>query len=124
MLAQASPTVFCLRSHCVLKNMCRLLSGATMDDYSIMLEHTLVLSGETVDTGSVWQGWPAGKKFFLEDYRSDMRRVLTETYFKRLKSTMTGSTSETSGSSDLDVDMPVSTESLLVPLLGDHHILV
>ena len=89
-----------------------------------MLEHTLVLSGETVDTGSVWQGWPAGKKFFLEDYRSDMRRVLTETYYKRLNSTMTGSTSESSGSSDLEVDMPVSTESLLVPLLEDHHILV
>jgi hypothetical protein len=103
--------------------MCRLLSGATMDDHSIMLEHTLVLSGETVDTGSVWQGWPAGKKFFLEDYRIDMSRVLTETFFKykRHNSTLTGSTSDSSGSSDLDVDMPVSTEPLLAPLLEDHH---
>jgi hypothetical protein len=42
-------------SYCVLKTMCRLLSGASMDDHSIMLEHTLVLAGETVDKGKVWQ---------------------------------------------------------------------
>ena len=44
-------------SDCVLKSMTRLLSGATMEKHSIMLEHTLVLSGESVDSGSVWQGW-------------------------------------------------------------------
>lgn len=83
-----------------------------------MLEHTLVLSGETVDTGSVWQGWPALKRFSLQDYRRDMRRVLTETFFRRRHSTLTASTatSASSGSSDLNVDEPVST----VPLLEDY----
>ena len=33
----------------------RLLSGASMDDHSVMLEHTLVLAGEVVDSGMVWQ---------------------------------------------------------------------
>lgn len=41
----------------VLKSMTRLLSGATMESHSMMLEHTLVLAGESVDTGRVWQGW-------------------------------------------------------------------
>lgn len=85
-----------------------------------MLEHTLVLSGETVDSGSVWQGWPAKKKFFLEDYRSDIRRVLTKTFFKRFSTSLTGSTSKSSNSSDLDDCMPESTDSYLVPLLEDH----
>jgi hypothetical protein len=26
-----------------------------MDDHSVMLEHTLVLAGEVVDSGMVWQ---------------------------------------------------------------------
>jgi hypothetical protein len=77
-------------SYCVLKTMCRLLSGASMEDHSIMLEHTLVLSGETVDKGKVWQGWPAGKKFLLEEYREDLRRALTEAYFKRLHTPRVG----------------------------------
>ena len=42
-------------SGCVLKSNTRLLSGATMDPHSVMLEHTLVLAGETVDSGQVWQ---------------------------------------------------------------------
>ena len=32
-----------------------MLSGASMDDHSVMLEHTLVLAGEVVDSGMVWQ---------------------------------------------------------------------
>lgn len=44
---------------CVLKPMSRLLSGASMESHSILLEHTLVLAGENVTAGSVWQGeWP------------------------------------------------------------------
>lgn len=85
-----------------------------------MLEHTLVLSGETVDTGSVWQGWPAEKKFFLEDYRIDIRRALTKAFFKRLSTTLTGSTRRSSKSSDLNVRTPETTDSYLVPLLEDH----
>lgn len=44
--------------HCTLKSCSRLLSGAAMEDCSMMLEHTLVMGGETVDTHMAWQGWP------------------------------------------------------------------
>jgi hypothetical protein len=71
-------------SYCVLKTMCRLLSGASMDDHSIMLEHTLVLAGETVDKGKVWQGWPSEKQFLLEDYRQDIKVAVNEARFDRL----------------------------------------
>ena len=42
--------------YCVLKSNTRLLSGADMEDRSMMLEHTLVLSGDSVDSATVWQG--------------------------------------------------------------------
>jgi len=37
----------------------RLISGAKMADYSELLEHTLVLPGDTVPKGQACQGWPA-----------------------------------------------------------------
>ena len=37
----------------------RLLSGAAMEEYSTMLEHTLVVSGDVLGPGTTWQGWPA-----------------------------------------------------------------
>jgi acetyltransferase-like isoleucine patch superfamily enzyme len=43
----------------VLKSFTRLLSGASMEEKSILLEHTLVLAGEVAESGSVWQGWPS-----------------------------------------------------------------
>ncbi|KAI9209506.1 AMP-dependent synthetase and ligase [Polychytrium aggregatum] len=42
----------------VLRAESRLLSGAEMEEDSTLLEHTLVVSGELVENGSVWQGWP------------------------------------------------------------------
>jgi len=44
--------------HCTLKSFSCLLSGAAMEDHSMMLEHTLVMGGETVDSNKAWQGWP------------------------------------------------------------------
>ena len=32
--------------HCTLKSFSRLLSGAAMEDHSMMLEHTLVMGGD------------------------------------------------------------------------------
>ena len=46
-------------SQCVLRSHSRLLSGAVMEENSMMLEHTLVMSGEAVDMSTSWQGWPA-----------------------------------------------------------------
>ena len=37
----------------------RLLSGASMDDDSMLLEHTLLTSGEVAEAGAVYAGWPA-----------------------------------------------------------------
>ena len=36
----------------------RLLSGASMEDSSILCEHTLLTSGEVAEAGSVYTGWP------------------------------------------------------------------
>ena len=56
--------VFALRtlvvgSHSTMRSGCRLLSGATMERGSTLLEHTLVLAGDVVTEGSTSQGWPA-----------------------------------------------------------------
>ena len=36
----------------------RLLSGASTEPHSMLLEHTLVLSGDVVDENTSVQGWP------------------------------------------------------------------
>ena len=56
--------------NCILKSGSRLLSGANMESHSMMLEHTLVMSGETCDQDTVWQGWPANSIFPLHQYRT------------------------------------------------------
>ncbi|GAX85098.1 hypothetical protein CEUSTIGMA_g12518.t1 [Chlamydomonas eustigma] len=43
----------------VMRSKTRLLSGASMGPYSTMLENTLVVSGDVLGPGTVWQGWPA-----------------------------------------------------------------
>ena len=51
----------------------RLLSGASMEDSSMLLEHTLLTSGEIAESGGVYAGWPA-------------RRLDEETYIRRQSS--------------------------------------
>ncbi|KAL9620528.1 MAG: hypothetical protein Q9160_004997 [Pyrenula sp. 1 TL-2023] len=46
----------------VLRTGSRLLAGAKMEKDSCLLEHTLVMSGDTVDEGETVQGWP-GEEF-------------------------------------------------------------
>jgi hypothetical protein len=84
--------------YCVVKSMSRVLSGAQMENRSILLEHSLVLSGEIVDFGSVWQGWPNASQTSLENYRDKLRHKVA--YFSSL--------SPTSFSSDY---LPVTTRS-------------
>ncbi len=37
----------------------RVLAGAAVQAGGVLLEHTLVMSGDAVDVGATWQGWPA-----------------------------------------------------------------
>ncbi|KAI0693792.1 acetyl-CoA synthetase-like protein [Cytidiella melzeri] len=37
----------------------RLLSGAQMEDYSMLMEHALLPSGDVAEAGGVYVGWPA-----------------------------------------------------------------
>jgi hypothetical protein len=53
---------------CVLKTGSRLMSGASMGYRGILLEHTLILSGDQVSPCSVWQGWPSKVEMPLETY--------------------------------------------------------
>jgi hypothetical protein len=55
--------------NCVLKTGSRLMSGASMGRSSILLEHTLILSGDAVDAHTVWQGWPSKVEQRLTEYQ-------------------------------------------------------
>ena len=68
-------------SQCVLKSNTRLLSGASMEDKSILLEHTLVLAGESVDGGTVWQGWPSDVQMSLKDYQEHISNTIDEAVY-------------------------------------------
>ena len=75
-------------NRCVLRSQSRLMCGASMEDDSTLLEHTLIVSGDTTDEGTIWQGWPAadvtetfrGKRvsIAIEHRRSIKRRDSTE----------------------------------------------
>ncbi|KAL3419311.1 peroxisomal-coenzyme a synthetase [Phlyctema vagabunda] len=43
----------------VLRSGSRLLSGATMGNDVVLLEHTLIMAGDVADDGTCYQGWPA-----------------------------------------------------------------
>ncbi|KAJ7262978.1 acetyl-CoA synthetase-like protein [Mycena rebaudengoi] len=44
---------------CAMRPGSRLLSGASMEDSSMLCEHTLLTSGDVADSGAVYSGWPA-----------------------------------------------------------------
>ncbi|KAJ7140577.1 acetyl-CoA synthetase-like protein [Mycena crocata] len=44
---------------CAMRTGSRLLSGASMEDTSMLCEHTLLTSGDVADSGVVYSGWPA-----------------------------------------------------------------
>ncbi|KAJ7617827.1 acetyl-CoA synthetase-like protein [Roridomyces roridus] len=44
---------------CAMRSGSRLLSGASMEDSSMLSEHTLLPSGDVADSGTVYHGWPA-----------------------------------------------------------------
>ncbi|KAJ7034277.1 acetyl-CoA synthetase-like protein [Mycena alexandri] len=44
---------------CAMRAGSRLLSGASMEDNSMLCEHTLLTSGDVADSGTVYAGWPA-----------------------------------------------------------------
>ena len=50
---------------CALRSGSRLLSGAQMEEYSMLLEHTLLASGDVAESGVVYTGWPA-RRFKVE----------------------------------------------------------
>lgn len=48
-----------------------------MENNSILLEHTLVISGERVDAGAVWQGWPSQVHYPLGEHRIGLNNLLS-----------------------------------------------
>jgi hypothetical protein len=62
--------------NCVLKTGSRLMSGASMGGCSMLLEHTLILSGDSVDAYTVWQGWPSKVQVRLDDYQKRLNARL------------------------------------------------
>ncbi|KAG7094621.1 putative NRPS-like protein biosynthetic cluster [Marasmius oreades] len=43
---------------CAMRSGSRLLSGASMEDRSVLCEHTLLTSGEVAASGTAYTGWP------------------------------------------------------------------
>ena len=50
-------TYFAFR--CALRTGSHLLSGAQMEEYSMLLEHALLASGDIAESGAIYAGWPA-----------------------------------------------------------------
>ncbi|CAK4031821.1 related to coenzyme a synthetase [Lecanosticta acicola] len=63
----------------VLRSGSRLLSGARMEEDACLLEHTLVMSGDVVDAGATFQGWPA------EEYKENRMPTLEAVRYWRVK---------------------------------------
>jgi hypothetical protein len=47
-----------------------------MEPHSILQEHTLVLAGEEVQSGTVWQGWPNRSQVALKEHRQHVNAIL------------------------------------------------
>ncbi|KAF9454453.1 hypothetical protein P691DRAFT_770641 [Macrolepiota fuliginosa MF-IS2] len=47
---------------CALRSGSRLLSGASMEDKSMLCEHSLLVSGDIAESGYVYAGWPAQRQ--------------------------------------------------------------
>ena len=58
-----------------------------MEARAILLEHTLVLAGETVESGTVWQGWPSSTQETLSLHRSRIKRLLDRSLEFRVTTT-------------------------------------
>ncbi|KAJ7509101.1 AMP-dependent synthetase and ligase [Mycena galericulata] len=54
---------------CAMRTGARLLSGASMEDGSMLCEHTLLTSGDVADAGAVYSGWPAKDVRDFDDER-------------------------------------------------------
>lgn len=44
---------------CAMRSGSRLLSGASMEDGSVLSEHSLLISGEVAESRAIYVGWPA-----------------------------------------------------------------
>ncbi|KAJ1561148.1 hypothetical protein HK096_005812 [Nowakowskiella sp. JEL0078] len=65
-----------IRDGASLRAQSRLLSGAEMDEDAVLMEHTLILSGDVAAKG-VWQGWPLGNQSEeTEKFESDTEETV------------------------------------------------
>ncbi|KAK0214939.1 acetyl-CoA synthetase-like protein [Armillaria fumosa] len=60
---------------CAMRTGSRLLSGASMEDSSMLCEHTLLTSGEVAESGAVYVGWPARRVDNWKSWRSSKERT-------------------------------------------------
>ncbi|KAJ1565713.1 hypothetical protein HK096_011371 [Nowakowskiella sp. JEL0078] len=74
-----------IRDGASMRAQSRLLSGAEMDEDAVLMEHTLILSGDVAAKG-VWQGWPLGnQKQEQEDADDSSSEEETENDYSKTK---------------------------------------
>ena len=56
-----------VEDHCTLRTRSRLQQGVVMERGSMLLEKSLAMTGEVIDSRSVWQGGPASSWFRYKD---------------------------------------------------------
>ena len=89
-----------------------------MDAHSMLLEHTLVMAGETVDCGSVWQGWPTRSQITLLKHRSTSHQqlsILNKLYLTEMKSFSVLDDNNIGDDRDDDDDRDQSNRSKAIP---------
>ncbi|KIM44384.1 hypothetical protein M413DRAFT_67790 [Hebeloma cylindrosporum] len=63
-------------SQCAMRSGSRLLSGASMEDNSMLCEHTLLTSGDVADSGVAYAGWPAKRLNITAAKKLDNERLM------------------------------------------------
>lgn len=55
-------------AHATLRTWSRLMGGGTLGENTRLLEHTTTMPGDSMDAGTIWQGWPVKTMLVSSDY--------------------------------------------------------
>lgn len=68
-----------VEAHCTVRSRCRVQQGVHMEAGSMLLEKSLALTGEVIESDSIWQGAPAMR---ISEYQLDLGLVPSVSFGK------------------------------------------